>query len=228
MMNKLFKKLATVLMCAVILFALPLSAYARRPLVDQNQKGSISMDIMYDGKPVVGGTWTLYHVADIDYDDDGNLIWVKTEIFKGFPGDFNTMDLTVDSPGMRAYIEANDIWYGIEKYPDNGKLVYSDLTPGLYYICQWHNAPGFYRSGAFYITLPFFDGEKYIYDIEADIKTQIYPDGQNYPTPPPSGPTPPPTIPDTGIVQWPVPVFAMCGIMLFAFGWYQFRKGERK
>ncbi|MBQ8603748.1 MAG: hypothetical protein IJ410_02755 [Oscillospiraceae bacterium] len=225
MKNKIFKKLAALVMCTAIMLALPLAASARREIVDMEKKGSITFSMSHDGKPVQGGTWTLYRVADIEYDDDGNLIWVKTETFDGYPYDFNTMDLTGDDYGMRAYIESNNIWTGVERYMSNGTVTFDNLTPGLYYICQWHNAPGFYRSGAFYITLPVLEGESYVYDIVAEPKTEIYPDGQIYPTPQPSV-TPPSTIHNTGITQWPVPVFAICGLILFVFGWYQFRKGE--
>lgn len=228
MMNKILKKLATVLMCAVILFALPLSASARRPLVDFTQKGSVTFTMTHDGNPVSGGTWTLYRVADISYDDDANLIWTKTGDFSVYTHDFNTMDLTKSNDTLRSFIEMYNI-QGTKKYVgNNGQIVFDNLDPALYYICQWDNAPGYYRAEAFFVNVPFFNGEDYIYDIIAEPKTQMSPDGQDYPTPPPSGPTPPPKIPDTGITQWPVPVFAMGGIILFAFGWYQFRKGERK
>lgn len=230
MMNKILKKLGTVLMCAVILFALPLSASARRPLVDFTQKGSITFNMFHDGKPVNGGTWSIYRVADIAYDEDYNLYWVKTPDFASHGCDFNTIDLTKGNEDLRSHIEYYNIGPLREKTLNNGTVTFDNLTPALYYICQWHNAPGFYRSGAFFINIPQYDEttESYIYDVTVEPKTQMSPDGQDYPTPPPSGPTPPPTIPDTGITQWPVPVFAMCGIMLFAFGWYQFRKGERK
>lgn len=223
MKNKLFEKLATVLMCAVILFTLPLSANARRPLVDFTQKGSITFTLTHDGKPVSGGTWTIYRAADISY-EDGNLIWVTTPEFTPYGYDFNTIDLTGPCDGLRSLIELYNI-QGETKYVGNdGKITFDNLTPGLYYISQWQNAPGFYRAEAFFANVPFFNGEEYIYDVVATPKTRMYPEG--IVTPPPTPPTPP-KIPNTGIMQWHIPVLAFCGIAMFIFGWYQFRKGEQ-
>lgn len=227
MKNKIFKKLATLLMCAVILFALPLSASARRPIIDMEQKGSITFSMSHDGKPVQGGTWSLYRVADVAYDDDYNLYWVKTPDFANHGCDFNKIDLTKGNEDLRSHIEYYNIAPLREKTLNNGTVTFDNLTPGLYYICQWQNAPGFYRSGAFFINIPQYDEatESYSYDVTVEPKTEIYPEGGVTPPPPPV--TPPPTIPDTGVTQWPVPVFAVCGLMLFVFGWYQFRKGEQ-
>ena len=91
--------------CAMILL-LSLAVSASAAQIDKHIKGSISVTQAYKGKPVAGGSMSLYYVADLE-EANGCLSFAYTDAFKGCTADLSG-DLTsaavaretVSTPGL--------------------------------------------------------------------------------------------------------------------------------
>ncbi len=108
-----------------------------------------------------------------------------------------------------------------------GWVKFAPLEPGLYVVTQRRSqqSAGFDAIQPFLISLPRWENEGYVYDLNATPKVPLVP-GETLPCPPtkPTEPTtPPPTdppgLPQTGQLNWPVPVLAVLGMTLFVLGW---------
>ena len=65
--------------------------------VDIDETGSISITIKYDDNPVAGGSVTLYQVASMQLDENGDLQFVLTQDYESFDGDLTTLDESLTS-----------------------------------------------------------------------------------------------------------------------------------
>ena len=71
------------------------------------------------------------------------------------------------------------------------------------------------------MSLPFLKDGDYLYDLDAQAKTEL----EQVPKPPqkPGG-----KLPQTGQLNWPVPVLAAAGLTLFGIGWgIRFRRKDQ-
>ena len=117
---------------------------------------------------------------------------------------------------------------GVEAPVDEqGAVLFDDLPVGLYLLCQTDNqaADGYLPMNPFLISVPFMTDDGYTYHVVADPKCNIDTGTTPPPSPPPS---PPPGIPDTGQDNWPVPVLAISGLLIFAFGWVMRFNGRNR
>ena len=99
-----------------------------------------------------------------------------------------------------------------------GAARFEDLTLGLYLLVQETPAKGFSPAAPFVVSLPMMEEGKYVYEVDATTKTELIP----APTTPAPTPPPPPDdskLPQTGQLNWPVPLMAVAGIGLFIMGW---------
>ena len=106
-----------------------------------------------------------------------------------------------------------------------GWVTFAPLDPGLYVVTQKQSqaTEGFDAIQPFLISLPRWENGSYVYDLTAAPKVPLVPE-ETPPPPPPSEPTTPPPddppdIPQTGQLNWPVPVLAVSGMTLFILGW---------
>jgi hypothetical protein len=118
---------------------------------------------------------------------------------------------------------------GITAAISEGTAVFENLIPGLFLVVQQEATPGFSPMAPFLISLPVPQGNGYAYDLVAAPKVALEPEATE---PPPSTEPPPdnpPDIPQTGQLNWPVPVLTVWGVLTVAFGLvlcFQ-RKGNR-
>ena len=107
-----------------------------------------------------------------------------------------------------------------------GQAVFSDLPVGLYLV--WQNEDdadeGFSAIQPFLISVPKLQDGEYVLDVVAKPKVPLETEPTE-PTEPP--PPPPPNLPQTGQLNWPIPVMAMMGCAMFVLGvfLYSGRKG---
>lgn len=217
------KRLITILAALVVLTCLPLSVFARE-VPDLSRKGSVEITMMTGGTAVPGGTLRCTRVGDVA-EDDGNYSFVRLDGGK-------LEDVT--SPEAAAALETFAAEYGkthtlktAEKEIDaNGKVRFAELEPGLYLITQPKPAPGYCAIKPFLVGLPEMNGDTCVYDREIRSKTE--PEKAAAPTATPT-PTPVPgtTLPQTGQLNWPIPVLTAAGLVLLALG-LLLRGGKRK
>ena len=169
------KRLISILLAVLLVAALSVSVLAveehaaRQP--DYSKTGSIAVDIKTaTGVAVGGGTLTAYLVAEAKY-DDGDNFFEFTDDFKDCGLDLTEIDSA--EPG------AHDMAAQLVSYANSGTTVsvddsghadFTDLALGLYLIVQETPAEEYDPINPFLVTVPFWDGEQLVYDVEAEPK----------------------------------------------------------
>lgn len=206
-------RIAALLLAVLLFCVLPVTANAHE-VPDQNRKGTITVEMKYDGEAITGGTLTAYRVGQIQ-ENDGNFSFAKTfdmETFSGDYADISSVKLAEDAAafvreqGIRTYATAKNI---------EGKASFSNLELGLYLIIQTEPSDGYEPLKPFLVSVPMNEDGHYVYEVNAEGKMQFYQE------PKPTKPSKPsdPTLPQTGQLNWPVPVLVVLGLILFLTGW---------
>lgn len=209
------------LLAIVLVLLLSVSVYAERELPDLNRKGSITVTIRDEEKPVSGGALVFYQVAYVN-EDDGNYTFQFTEAFASCG--LSLEDITDrDLPAALAEFVKNANPEGTTAVVgSDGKATAAELPLGLYLVTQRTAAPGYEPINAFLVTVPMTGEEGLIYDVDASPKVGTV---TPKPTEPPTEPTEP-EIPYTGQTWWPVPLLAIGGLLLVSLGWILLRKNR--
>lgn len=206
------KRLFALLNGIWLLSLLALTASAREVPDLTRQDCSIEVVVEYGGKPVSGGTLTAIRVGQIA-EEDGNYFFCR--IPDGAPLENIQSPRTVEE--MEAFAKAQA---GLDTHTasvQNGKAGFYGLPTGLYLMVQKSPAEGYSPLKAFLVSLPYNENGQYLYHVTAHAKTEL--ERTPKPTTPPS-PTPSGELPQTGTLNWPVPVLAGMGLMLMMLGWW--------
>ena len=213
-------------LAATLFLTVPISA---QELPDPQRHGSLTLWMAFDGQPLNGGSLTLYRVGALSV-TNGNAGFLPVKELEDGP------DLTeLNDPGLALELAAlaqSRNLPGIREEILMGWVTFSPLEPGLYVVTQKHAqaTEGFDAIQPFLITLPRWENGSYVYDLTAAPKVPLVPEET---PPPPSEPTTPPPddppdIPQTGQLNWPVPVLAVSGMTLFVLGWALYFDSGRK
>ena len=98
---------------------------------------------------------------------------------------------------------------------DSGIAVFGDLKAGLYLIVQKQAAEGYDAIQPFLVTVPIMENGQYVYDVDAHPKAGTS-SRKTTQTPPTQEVLS--ALPQTGQLNWPVPVLAVTGAVLVAAG----------
>ena len=212
------KKRILFLVVLLVLFNCLLSPAYAHEVPDPDQKGSICFSMDWEGEPMDGGSLTVYRVGDIA-EDDGDYTFTLVRDLKG-------TGVTLDGEVQKLAAAAKAL-PPITADIKNGKAVFNDLVPGLYVVTQsaTEATPGFLPSQPFLISLPQWENDSYVYDLTADPKVAPEPEPTEPPKPTEPKPTEP-SLPQTGQTNWPVPLLAVCGLVLIMMGGVM-RSGKR-
>ena len=220
MLKKLNKSIA-VLAAVLILWNFNIIANAVE-LPDISRKGSVGITMKLDGKAVSGAGITLYHVGKINEENgDYNFIW--TDEFKNCGLSLKDIKSEKLADDLENYIQESNP-EGIEKMVDsNGIIRFDDLELGLYFAVQSETPSGYIQANSFLISVPLFENGKYIYSVDAspklELKTDNIPELTTAVVPEiPSKPSQP-ALPQTGTLNWPVPILIVSGLAFFIMGW---------
>lgn len=209
----------------LVLAFLPTAASAH-PVPEPGRKGSITVSMHFDGEPVSGGSLTLYRVGEVSQ-NDGNYTFVPTWEFVRWGSDFGTLDsaeqIAQTAHSLRYFALRNGSTGTTRGIGTDGKVTFSNLEQGLYLLVQTRAAPGYSRGNPFLVSIPYEQDGEYLYDVDAQAKTEL--EREPTPTKPPEKPGG--KLPQTGQLNWPVPVLAAAGLVLFAIGWgIRFRRKQ--
>ncbi|MBQ8538741.1 MAG: hypothetical protein IJ433_03725 [Ruminococcus sp.] len=217
------KKLIVLLLLTLFMFTLCTQAGAtQKP--DPEKPCSITFSLEFDKKPLDGGKLNLYRVGQLSTDGDQFV-----------PIDSLSQDVqsfqNIEDPEFAKTL--NDLAQKHELTPHtasitNGQAVFSDLQTGVYVVSQLpgDEISGYAAINPFLVSLPQWQDGEYVYDLTAVPKVPLVPDANKPSEPPkPSEPTKPtepnstPDLPQTGQLNWPVPLMAVLGVALFGIGW---------
>ncbi len=208
------KKMITVLLALSVLLSFPLTAYAH-DVPQERDDCSIEVIVRYDGENVDGGTLTAIRVGYVD-EEDGNYF---------FSQEFtNTQIEDITSSGaskaQKEFYENNKSnydFYTQTQTVKDGKATFTGLSTGLYLIIQNKAADGFSKMGAFLVSVPYIEDGEYQYHVTAAIKSEL--EREPEPTEPPPTEPADPKLPQTGQMNWPIPLLVVAGLVFFVVGW---------
>lgn len=213
-----FKRILSLCIALLLLFQVLPSVNAS-PEIDPEQSGSISIQISYAGKPVSGGSITLYHAATLGAD----AAFVPVPKFAECDVDLNGTITASAARKLANYADAHAVSGTDAALGADGHASFRDLKAGLYLIVQKEPAKGYLSFNPVVIGIPTVIGERCYYDVDASPKVAPEPEPTD-PTMPDDPTTPttpkPPGLPQTGQRNWPIPVLAICGLALIIMGLY--------
>lgn len=204
------------LLAAALVLAAAIPAGALE-IPDLTRTGSIHVTMKTETAAAAGGNLALYRVGKI----------VQTDTGFGFvPGwQFSDCGISLDTPdgktaaALAGYAESHGISGEIKTVNAEASVSFLDLEPGLYLLTQPQAAPGFEPCKPFLVSVPLAEDGTYRYEVDASPKVSL----TQSPTEPPA-PTDP-TLPQTGQLNWPIPVLAALGLLCLAAGVLLRRKG---
>lgn len=208
------RKAFAVLFAVLLLCALSVSVFA------DTLTGSVSVTMSYRGECVPGGTMTLYMVAK-----PGEDAYEYAGDFVGCGVSLADISSGTTAQELADYAVAMGIDGAVAAIDEQGSLTFEDLEYGLYLMVQEEAAEGFTPVTPFLVTVN-------AAEVDATPKLTIRPATQPTTEPdtqPPESTVPPgENLPQTGQMNWPVPVLAVGGLLLFMFGWYLNRSGRKE
>ena len=184
--------------------------------LDLTKKGSITLTLKdSEGNAMTGGFLDCIQVAEIA-DNGVETTYLLTN---GFQDTDVSLEVFLDGKQSAASLaeKLNDAVpagaYKIASRPDKtGTVTFSNRELGLYLIRQRAKS-GYYESiTPFVVTVPMNSDSGWVYDVTASPKVGTV-------TPKDTAYKSVRRLPQTGQLNWPVPVLAVSGIALFSLGW---------
>jgi len=215
------KRIAAMFAAAILLLSLSIFAAASSvPDWSQDGKSGITIHLNLPEDLETYGDLSLYRVGDIQ-EDDGNYSFVPTGVFAQnweVYEDLFSAQLALDLAAYAAQQKVESITRNIG---EDGTAVFAELELGLYLVVQENPADGYEPIKPFLIGVPNLVDGTYVYQVDASPKIQL--ETAPTETTEPSEPTeptepPPPDLPQTGQMNWPVPVLAVAGLLLILVG----------
>lgn len=239
---KFAKRLSALALALCLCGAAALPAYAH-DVPDETRTGSVSFAMTYDGAAVGGGSLTLYRVGDVA-EDNGNYSFALSDAYEGCAGvdlgalsDMESVDLPGVAQTLADYTTENDVQATTTvEIGTDGTVTADGLTLGLYLVMQHQPASGYEAIAPFLVSVPMLENGVYVYDVDATPKMSELTKVPPQPVTPqePSSPTTPAvttqstTLPQTGQLNWPVPVLTVAGLLLLLAGWYLRSRDKRE
>lgn len=207
------RRIAALLLAGLLLCSLCVPACAHEA-PDESRKGAITVEMEYEGKAVAGGTLTAYRVGRIQ-EHDGNYSFVKTAAMEGFPGSYDDVSAATLAEDVAAFVRSHRVPADATVKNAEGKAIFTELELGLYLIVQTGASEGYEPLKPFLVSVPINEDGHYVYEVNAEGKFQLYQEPKPTTPPEPSEPN----LPQTGQLNWPVPVLVLLGLGLFSAGW---------
>lgn len=221
MKNRIFLLLAALLLAA----ALPLTVLAHEiPDSSFDGSSSITVTLNYPGG-ISMGSLTLYKVGAV-HEKDGNYSFIPWGSFADKWDRYEDVSSPALAEELAAFAEEGRLEGTTQNVGQEGSVTFSSLELGLYLVVQKTAAEGYAPIHPFLVGVPNRENGAYVYQVDASPKVQL----ETLPTEPtdtePTKPTEP-TLPNTGQLNWPIPLMAVFGLGLFILGW-GLRFGKRE
>ena len=159
-------------LCLTALLLLSCVGFVSAEEFDPHRTGSISVTLreQYETIPIPGAELTLYYIATVGINTDGQLNYIYTDAFAG-------TDIAIDDPDLAdkldAYLSENPAEASVLSTDATGTVVWEDLPLGLYFIRQTNSVAEYAPCAPFLVTVPVAETEGYTYDVNASPKTEV-------------------------------------------------------
>lgn len=166
----MLRKIITLCVTGLLILACPLTVFAQD--LDLTKTGSVSVTLteQYEKTPIAGAELSLYYVASVGINTDGNLSYVCTDTFKNSEIDLADPELATR---LDAFVSEQDVPRVRVITDSKGQASFQDLPLGLYFIRQTGTVEGFAPCTPFTVTLPGKNADGYVYAVEASPKTEV-------------------------------------------------------
>ena len=211
-------KCLSAICCAVWMLCVFGVTAAAHEVPDLNKNGTVTFTMDWDGIPLDSGRLSMYKVGEI-VDNDGSysfeLIGKRNDKYLS-PENLGAPDLAKELAWLAKAEKLTERSAPIQ----DGEASFSDVIPGLYVVVQAEEdaADGFAPIDPFLISMPKFENGSYEYRVKADPKVPLQTAPQETTQPPATEPKDS-QLPQTGLRNWPVPLLAVSGLVLFAASW---------
>lgn len=202
--------LSLILLCAA---SFSICAYE---VPDFARKGSVTLTMHCGNTVVPGGTMTLYRVGKVS-EQDGKYSFTPVDAFADCNANFSDVQSSDLAETLQGYAGKREITGITKNIGSDGTVIFADLELGLYLLVQHDAAEGYNKAAPFLIGVPNIEDGVYVYDVNASPKVELEKEEGSDP-PSPTEPEDP-RLPQTGQLNWPIPVLVILGILLFSFGW---------
>lgn len=210
------KKVVPFLLVLAVVLGMALPVCAEVP--DLTRTGSLRLMFYWNHEPLMNGEVTLYRVGDI-VEDDGNYGFAPIARLKDANLSFAEPNDPVLTEKLVSLAEKRELPKLIVKI-EKGEARAESLAAGLYLVCQSEKqaGKGFNPIAPFLISLPRWENDHYVYEVEANPKIPLKPEPTET-TKPTSGSSSGNTkLPQTGQLWWPVPVLLCMGLVCIIIG----------
>ena len=159
-------------LCVMVLLILSSSFTVFAQDFDPERTGSLSVTLteQYDKEPIAGAELSVYYVATVRMNTNGNLSYIYTDTFEN-------SGIDIDDPSLAIKLDAYVLEHNVSSVKvttdQNGTATCEDLTLGLYFIKQTGAVEGFAPCTPFMVTIPGKNTEGYVYDVNASPKTEV-------------------------------------------------------
>ena len=164
------RKMITLCVTALLILTCSLTVFAQD--FDPEKTGAISVTLteQYDREPIVGAELSVYYVATVHMNTNGNLNYVYTDSFEN-------SGIDMDDPSLATKLDAFVLAHNISSIKittdKNGTATCKDLALGLYFIRQTGAVEGFAPCTPFMVTIPGMNADGYVYEVNASPKTEV-------------------------------------------------------
>lgn len=225
-----------VLLICMMFYAACTTSYAQ-DIPNLSHSGSISITLYYGDEPVSGGNLVCYRAGDVE-ENNGSYDFKLTADFSGSRVPIDDIFSADTAEKLAQWTQKDNLSGKSAKIDDQGHTVFTGLKPGLYLLEQDKASKKYYGVEPFLVSVPMNENGTYIYDVEASPKVELA--GSSEPDTPvkPEDPTKPnepkdpikpneskdpaksrdSVLPQTGQLNWPVPIMCVSGLMLLTVG----------
>ena len=164
------RKIISVFLIAWILLVMPMAAFAEE--LDMDRVGSISVTLVDpDGeKPLAGAELSLYYVATVKLNEANRPSYTFTDAFAGCGAALDDPALTTV---LDVFVQENATPVAKQVTDGQGTAEFTNLSLGLYFVKQTGTVENYAACTSFLVTVPNYNDEGYVYDVNATPKTDI-------------------------------------------------------
>lgn len=204
------KHITSFFLSVVLLLSLCVTAVFGHEAPDLGKRGTITIQWKFQDKALPDGALRAYQIGTLK-EIDGDFSFAPLSAYKD--KDLSEKNLTPElAKELAGMVKASG---GIKPSSfKNGVVTFDDLELGLYLIVQTKTLFGYEKITPFLVSVPLWDKDHYLYEIGVSEKFEL----KKKPSVPDSPDKPGDTLPQTGQVNWPVPVLLTLGLVLIVSG----------
>ena len=164
------RKILTLCMTVLLFLTCVSTVFAEQ--FDPGKTGTISVTLTEQNEksPIVGAELSVYYIATVHNNLDGNLSYSYTDAFVNAGAALDDPDLAVK---LDAYLSENEVPETKLCTNAEGTAVCENLPLGLYFVRQTNAVEGFAPCTPFLVTVPMESADDYVYAVNASPKTEV-------------------------------------------------------